>query len=97
VSSYANNVNIWFNAEQSGKLECIYVIAKMRPHFLICCGAESPASMEDLPLWKFEDRVETFSTKDPALAFSGQKAAQVNASHFLLLWPPWIMPYSPSS
>ncbi|KAJ6417429.1 hypothetical protein OIU84_003197 [Salix udensis] len=63
--------------EHSGKLECIYVIAKMRPHFTICCGAESPASMEDLPLWKFEDRAETFPIKDPALAFSGQKAAQV--------------------
>ncbi|KAJ6332705.1 hypothetical protein OIU77_008708 [Salix suchowensis] len=33
--------------------------------------------MEDLPLWKFEDRAETFPIKDPALAFSGQKAAQV--------------------
>ncbi|KAB5534862.1 hypothetical protein DKX38_017948 [Salix brachista] len=63
--------------EHSGKLECIYVIAKMRPHFTICCGAESPASMEDLPLRKFEDRAETFPIKDPALAFSGQKAAQV--------------------
>ncbi|KAL9403224.1 hypothetical protein Peur_000196 [Populus x canadensis] len=69
-------MNQCLSQEQSGKLECIYVIAKMRPHFLICCGAESPASMEDLPPWKFEDRVETFSTKDPALAFSGQKAAQ---------------------
>ncbi|KAJ6293315.1 hypothetical protein OIU78_025323 [Salix suchowensis] len=65
--------------EHSGKLECIYVIAKMRPHFTICCGAESPASMEDLPLWKFEDRAETFPIKDPALAFSGQKAAQDHA------------------
>ncbi|KAL3612812.1 hypothetical protein D5086_003832 [Populus alba] len=34
---------------------------------------------------------------DPALAFSGQKASQVNASHFLLLWPPRIMPYSTDS
>ncbi|KAF2291669.1 hypothetical protein GH714_028028 [Hevea brasiliensis] len=65
------------STEQSGKLECIYVIAKMGPHFTICCRAESPASMDDLPLWKFEDRVETFPTKDPALAFSGQKLAQV--------------------
>ncbi|OAY57698.1 trafficking protein particle complex subunit 11 isoform X2 [Manihot esculenta] len=64
-------------SEQSGKLECIYVIAKMGPHFTICCRAESPASMDDLPLWKFEDRVETFPTKDPVLAFSGQKLAQV--------------------
>ncbi|KAJ8763871.1 hypothetical protein K2173_003653 [Erythroxylum novogranatense] len=64
-------------SEQSGKLECIYVAAKMGPHFTICCRAESPASMDELPLWKFEDRVETFPTRDPALAFSGQKASQV--------------------
>ncbi|KAM7519940.1 hypothetical protein LguiB_018902 [Lonicera macranthoides] len=63
--------------EQSGKLECIYVIARIGPHFSICCRAESPASMNELPLWKFEDRVETFPTKDPALTFSGQKATQV--------------------
>ncbi|KAJ0096984.1 hypothetical protein Patl1_29325 [Pistacia atlantica] len=49
----------------------------MGPHFTICCRAESPASMDDLPLWKYEDRVETFPTKDPAIAFSGQKAIQV--------------------
>ncbi|XP_059623366.1 uncharacterized protein LOC132266501 [Cornus florida] len=64
-------------SEQSGKLECVSVIARMGPHFTICCRAESPASMNDLPLWKFEDRVETFPTKDPALAFSGQKATEV--------------------
>ncbi|GLT39370.1 hypothetical protein SLA2020_135670 [Shorea laevis] len=64
-------------SEQSGKLECVSVIAKLGPHFTICCRAESPASMDDLPLWKFEARVETFPTKDPSLAFSGQKAAQV--------------------
>ncbi|GLT72909.1 hypothetical protein SLA2020_448040 [Shorea laevis] len=64
-------------SDQSGKLECISVIAKIGTHFTICCRAESPASMEDLPLWKFEDRVETSPTKDPALAFTGQKAAQV--------------------
>ncbi|KAL5752309.1 hypothetical protein ACOSP7_022493 [Xanthoceras sorbifolium] len=64
-------------SEQSGRLECISVIAKMGPHFTICCRAESPASMDDLPLWKFEERVQTFPTKDPALAFSGQKATHV--------------------
>ncbi|PON44825.1 Foie gras liver health family [Parasponia andersonii] len=63
--------------DQSGKLECISVIAKMGPHFTICCRAESPASMGDLPLWKFEDRVDAYPTKDPALAFTGQKATQV--------------------
>jgi hypothetical protein len=62
---------------QSGKLECIYVIARIGPHLSICCRAESPASMNELPLWKFEDRVETFPNKDPTLTFSGQKATQV--------------------
>jgi len=33
--------------------------------------------MEDLPLWKFEDRVETFPTKDVALSFSSHKFIQV--------------------
>ncbi|PIN18622.1 hypothetical protein CDL12_08701 [Handroanthus impetiginosus] len=64
-------------SDQSGKLECIYVIARIGPHFTICCRAESPASMNDLPLWKFENLLETIPTKDPGLAFSGQKAIQV--------------------
>ncbi|XP_051113340.1 uncharacterized protein LOC127239296 isoform X2 [Andrographis paniculata] len=64
-------------SDQSGKLECIYVISRIGPHFTICCRAESPASMNDLPLWKFENVVETIPTKDPSLAFSGQKAIQV--------------------
>ncbi|KAL6345615.1 hypothetical protein AAG906_017345 [Vitis piasezkii] len=33
--------------------------------------------MDDLPLWRFEDHVDTYPTKDPALSFSGQKAIQV--------------------
>ncbi|KAL6988014.1 hypothetical protein U1Q18_013760 [Sarracenia purpurea var. burkii] len=64
-------------SDQSGKLECISVIARLGPSFTICCMTESPASMNDLPLWKFEDLVETFPTKDPGLSFSGQKAIQV--------------------
>ncbi|CAI9767812.1 unnamed protein product [Fraxinus pennsylvanica] len=66
--------------DQSGKLECIYVIARIGPNFTICCRAESPASMNDLPLWNFEDMTETIPTKDPGLAFSGQKAIQVEES-----------------
>ncbi|KAI3450924.1 hypothetical protein Pfo_007589 [Paulownia fortunei] len=64
-------------SDQSGKLECIYVIARIGPHFTICCRAESPASMNDLPLWNFENVLETIPTTDPCLAFSGQKAIQV--------------------
>ncbi|VAI48703.1 unnamed protein product [Triticum turgidum subsp. durum] len=62
---------------QSGKLECLSVKATINKHLLVCCQAESPASMEDFPLWKFEDQVETLPTKDAALAFSGQKLIQV--------------------
>ncbi|KAF5204600.1 Trafficking protein particle complex subunit [Thalictrum thalictroides] len=64
-------------SELSGKLECVSVIAKLGPYFTIICRAESPASMDDLPLWKFEDHVETLPTKDPGLAFSGQKVIQI--------------------
>lgn len=53
------------------------MVGKIGSCFSICCLAESPASMEDLPLWKFEDRVENFPTKDVALSFSGQKFIQV--------------------
>ncbi|KAG2653470.1 trafficking protein particle complex subunit 11-like [Panicum virgatum] len=62
---------------QSGKLECLSVKATINKHLVICCHAESPASMEDFPLWKFEDQVETMPTKDNVLAFSGQKLIQV--------------------
>ncbi|KAL3615865.1 hypothetical protein CASFOL_040159 [Castilleja foliolosa] len=64
-------------SDQSGKLECIYVIARIAPYFTICCRAESPASMNDIPLWKFENLLETIPTTDLSLAFSGQKAIQV--------------------
>ncbi|XP_010029555.2 trafficking protein particle complex subunit 11 [Eucalyptus grandis] len=71
-------------SEQSGKLECISVIAKLGPHFTIFCRAESPASMDGLPLWKFEDCVETYPTKDPALAITGQKVIQVEEAEPLV-------------
>ncbi|KAK1259025.1 hypothetical protein QJS04_geneDACA001450 [Acorus gramineus] len=75
--------NKWFRlsyeikSEQSGKLECVSVTAKLGHRFIIHCQIESPASMEDLPLWKFEDRFETFPTKEPSLSFYGQKVIQV--------------------
>ncbi|KAK3158910.1 hypothetical protein QOZ80_2AG0143270 [Eleusine coracana subsp. coracana] len=64
-------------SEQSGKLECLSVKATINKHLVIYCQAESPASMEDFPLWKFEDQVETLSMKDHVLALSGQKLVQV--------------------
>ncbi|KAK4763309.1 hypothetical protein SAY86_009077 [Trapa natans] len=83
ASSLILTTNRWLRltyeikSEQSGKLECVLIIVKLGPHFSIICRAESPASMADLPLWKFEDRAETFPTKDPALALTGQKGTQI--------------------
>lgn len=71
------NQNYFPSTEQSGKLECLSVTSKLGPHLTICCRAECPASMEGLPLWKFEDLVETFPSKDPELSFSGQKIIQI--------------------
>ncbi|KAL9245710.1 hypothetical protein vseg_019330 [Gypsophila vaccaria] len=65
-------------SDRSGKLECTSIIARIGSNFTICCRAESPASMGDVPLWKFEERVESLPIKDLALAFSGQKAIQVD-------------------
>ncbi|PKA60386.1 hypothetical protein AXF42_Ash008446 [Apostasia shenzhenica] len=62
---------------QSGKLECMSVIVMIGRHLTLCCRAESPASLEGLPLWKFENVMENFPTKDPVLSFSGQKYIQV--------------------
>lgn len=63
--------------DQSGKLECLSVVAKIGSHFTICCRAESPASLDSLPLWTLEDRIQTVPIKDPVLVFSGQKSTQV--------------------
>ncbi|KAG4951880.1 hypothetical protein JHK85_045747 [Glycine max] len=64
-------------SDQSGKLECLSVIAKIGSHLAICCRAESPASLDSLPLWALEDRVQTVPIKDPILVLSGQKSTQV--------------------
>ncbi|CAH8352212.1 unnamed protein product [Eruca vesicaria subsp. sativa] len=63
--------------EQSGKLECLSILAKLGPCFTICSRAESPAAMEDSPVWKHENSVQSLPTKDPILAVFGQKATQV--------------------
>uniref|UniRef100_A0A0D9VK67 Trafficking protein particle complex subunit 11 n=1 Tax=Leersia perrieri TaxID=77586 RepID=A0A0D9VK67_9ORYZ len=62
---------------QSGKLECLVVKATISKRLVVCCQAESPVSMEEFPLWKFEDQVEALPMKDNVLAFSGQKLIQV--------------------
>ncbi|KAK9129168.1 hypothetical protein Sjap_009655 [Stephania japonica] len=81
IISQLGGMSCMSNTENCGKLECIAVIAKIGPSFTICCRAESPASMDDLPLWKYEDCLETLPTKDLALALSGQKVIQVEELH----------------
>ncbi|CAJ1942175.1 unnamed protein product [Sphenostylis stenocarpa] len=63
--------------DKSGKLECLSVIAKIGSHLSICCRAESPASLDSLPLWTLGDFVQTVPIKDPILVLSGQKSTQV--------------------
>ncbi|KAK8950026.1 hypothetical protein KSP40_PGU007256 [Platanthera guangdongensis] len=62
---------------QSGKLECMSVNVRVGNRFIFSCRAESPALMEDLNPWKFEDLLETPPTKDLVISFSGQKYIQV--------------------
>uniref|UniRef100_A0A0D9YXC2 Trafficking protein particle complex subunit 11 n=1 Tax=Oryza glumipatula TaxID=40148 RepID=A0A0D9YXC2_9ORYZ len=62
---------------QSGKLECLAVKATISKRLVVCCQAESPVSMGEFSLWKFEDQVEALPMKDNVLAFSGQKLIQV--------------------
>ncbi|KAL5063542.1 hypothetical protein RYX36_025279 [Vicia faba] len=64
-------------SDQSGKLECLSVIAKIGSHLAICCRAESPASLDSLPLWTLEDCTQTVPIKDAVLVFSGLKSTQV--------------------
>ncbi|QCD82178.1 trafficking protein particle complex subunit 11 [Vigna unguiculata] len=64
-------------SDQSGKLECLSVTAKIGSHLSICCRAESPASLDSLPLWTSENSVQTVPIKDPILVLSGQKYTQV--------------------
>ncbi|XP_057747323.1 uncharacterized protein LOC130966520 [Arachis stenosperma] len=64
-------------SDQSGKLECQSVIAKIGPHFRICCRAESPASLDSLPIWTLDDCMQSVPIKDSVLVLSGQKIIQV--------------------
>nr|KYP45781.1 UPF0636 protein C4orf41 [Cajanus cajan] len=64
-------------SDQSGKFECLSVIAKIGSHLTICCRADSPASLDSLPLWTLEGCVQTVPIKDPILVLSGQKSTQV--------------------
>ncbi|XP_020583396.1 trafficking protein particle complex subunit 11 isoform X2 [Phalaenopsis equestris] len=98
-------VTIEISSGQSGKLECVSVNVMLGHQFTFCCRPESPASMEDLTLWKFEDLMENFPSKDPIISFSGQKYIQVeepepeveltlNASSPALVGENFIVPVS---
>ncbi|RYR35653.1 hypothetical protein Ahy_A10g050784 [Arachis hypogaea] len=44
---------------------------------LICCRAESPASLDSLPIWTLDDCMQSVPIKDSILVLSGQKIIQV--------------------
>ncbi|KAF5182759.1 Trafficking protein particle complex subunit-like protein [Thalictrum thalictroides] len=64
-------------SEQSGKLECVSLLAKLGPYYFTIICVKLKFLLDHLPLWKFEDHVETSPTKDPDLSFSSQKVIQI--------------------
>lgn len=64
--------------EESGKLECLAVVAHLGPHATIHCEVENVSTREDIPFWKSEPGVDAPPLADPALASSGQKVIQVS-------------------
>jgi trafficking protein particle complex subunit 11 len=60
------------------------VKAIINNNLTICCRVESPAIMEDLAIWKYENMPETYPAADPALSLSGQKFVQVEESNPLV-------------
>lgn len=64
--------------EESGKLECLAVVAHLGPHATIHCEVENVSTREDIPFWKSEPGVDAPPLANPALASSGQKVIQVS-------------------
>lgn len=63
--------------EESGKLECLAVVAHLGPHATIRCQVESVSTREEIPFWKSEPGIDAPPLTDPTLASSGQKVIQV--------------------
>ncbi|EFJ15464.1 hypothetical protein SELMODRAFT_422794 [Selaginella moellendorffii] len=64
-------------AVKSGKLECLFAVARLGRNTTVRCQVESPASREPDPFWQFEPALESYPVKDKNLAFLGQKVVQV--------------------
>ncbi|KAG0566416.1 hypothetical protein KC19_7G062300 [Ceratodon purpureus] len=71
-------------AEESGKLECLAVVAHLGPHATIHCEVENVSTREDIPFWKSEPGVDAPPLANPALASSGQKVIQVEEPEALV-------------
>lgn len=65
-------------SEESGKLECLAVVAHLGPHATIHCEVENVSTWEEVPFWKSEPGVDAPPLADPALASSGLKVIQVS-------------------
>lgn len=72
--------------EESGKLECLAVVAHLGAHATIRCQVESVSSREEIPFWKSEPGIDAPPLADPTLASSGQKVIQVSSRATLNLF-----------
>lgn len=64
--------------EETGKLECLELVARWGPHTTIRCQVESMGTREEIPFWKSEPGIDVPPSGDPALASLGQKLIQVS-------------------
>lgn len=72
-------------SEESGKLECLAIVAHLGPHATIRCQVESVGTREEIPFWKSEPGIDAPPLADSTLASSGQKVIQVSSKAATLL------------
>lgn len=70
--------------EETGKLECLELVARWGPHTTIRCQVESMGTREEIPFWKSEPGIDVPPSGDPALASLGQKLIQVEEPEALV-------------
>lgn len=81
----ANSLVLRLFLEESGKLECLAVVAHLGPHATIRCQVESVGTREEIPFWNSEPGIDASPLADPTLASSGQKVIQVSSKAATLL------------
>ena len=75
----AYSLRLYFFSEESGKLECLAVVAYLGPHATLRCQVESVGTREEIPFWKSEPGIDAPPLADPTLASLGQRIIQVSS------------------